>query len=441
MKLESKFALFTGITKIILILAFVLVIPFIIQYVAKENTESSLLSKKGQVLELILKNGIEEFLSPDGETETFGSYNILKEEFILLEPFEGLAGETFFEETQRIIEGETVDYTVLTHTFEYNGRIYLLEIGKSLSSLGNFDDALQKFALIILFSMAFLSVIASLIYTKILLKPFSRIIHKKLKVTSNPLSFDPSPITTSTTDFKFLDSSINEMMEKLLAAFNKEREFNANVSHELLTPVSILQNRLENLLQETSLSNKGLQKIADCLKTLNRLKSIIHTLLTISRIENTQFEKTDKVSLKELLTEATEPLQEKYEMKGVVFETKIHEDLSMDGCNKQLLFTLLSNLLDNAGKFNKAASKVYITSQKENGRFCLSIRDNGQGIEKENLKDIFLRFKKFHKNENSGYGLGLSIVKAIADFHNITLEVESEIGTGSEFKLKFPAKV
>jgi signal transduction histidine kinase len=277
MKLQVRITLFNALTNLIIILIFILSIPYIIDFLSIRSTDQDLLKKKEKVLAVIESQGIENFLDP--EEEAFGSYNILKEEFILIEPLDEDIFPDFTENTQRIVDGELIEYRILTNAFNYNGKNYLLEIGKSISTIDYFNKTLQLVAIVILLSMLLLSSLGNLLYTRYLLKPLSRLISEKIQKIKDPSLIEIKSITTTTTDIKILDNAVNEMLNKIKTAFIREREFTANVSHELLTPVAILQNRLENMINDEQTVSESKIKIADSLKTLSRLKNIINSLL------------------------------------------------------------------------------------------------------------------------------------------------------------------
>jgi two-component system sensor histidine kinase ArlS len=107
--------------------------------------------------------------------------------------------------------------------------------------------------------------------------------------------------------------------------------------------------------------------------------------------------------------------------------------------NKFLLFNLFFNLINNAIKYNKENGEIKVSAIHENNVFSVSIMDTGVGISTEALPYIFNRFKKFRQSlQQDSFGLGLPIVKSIAGFHGIKIEVVSEKGVGSTFKLIFP---
>jgi signal transduction histidine kinase len=237
-------------------------------------------------------------------------------------------------------------------------------------------------------------------------------------------------VKTSTEDFRILDQSISILMKRIADLFLTEKEFIANVSHELLTPISVLNSRLENLLNDEQLSAAGENKIVACLKTLNRLKSIINSLLLISKVENNQFIKSDSISLKQAINEVYEELEHRLLMMNLKVDITLTEDFNFMG-NRSLVHILLSNILSNAIKYNVQSGtiKIYGGYQKEN--YFLSVEDTGQGMDQEEIKTAFTRFEKLRSDREDSYGLGLAIVKSIATFHHIKISITSRKNKGT----------
>jgi len=272
--------------------------------------------------------------------------------------------------------------------------------------------------------------------TQYLLRPLQKI-EAKLKGIKTPEKFDYTLVRTNTTDFRYLDRTIRNMMRKIRNTFYIEKEFIANVSHELLTPVSILQTRLENMLEAGNLNEEAETKIIESQKTLGRLKQIIRSLLLISQIENNQAPKEDKIDIPELLREVKSEIEVRLVEKNVSLEVESKDDFIFTPGNRSLLYTLFFNLINNAIKYNKQNGSIIVTTEKVKDEYLVLISDTGKGIAPENLNSIFYRFKKFNNAETESYGLGLALVKTIADFHDMDIRVESKLGEGSVFTVAF----
>jgi signal transduction histidine kinase len=435
MKLQSKFTLYNTLSKAVFILVFVLVMPLLVREISVLNTDTQLEEKKEQVMAIIESIGIESFIG-EGSDGTYGSYNLLREEFISLEQTDTLPDLHTIENSPRLVEDEIVEYRVLTSSFQIDDKTYLLEVARSLSTIQEIENTLRRLALLILLIISLVTTVSDIAFTKILLKPLNAIV-EKLKGTKDPTLFRFKPLNTNTTDFRYLDNTIHEMMNRLEEVFLKEREFISNVSHELLTPVSILQSKIENIIADENLPIEAETRILESQKTLSRLKNVIRALLLISKIENHQYLKQDNISVKELLDEVVEEIEDRLETKEIKLTKEHVEDYMILGCNKSLLHIVFYNLINNAIKYNHPGGTIRITGARLPLGYYLQIRDYGVGIAPENIPHIFKRFKRFHKSDEDSFGLGLPIVKTIADFHDIKIDVESELNSGTKINLTF----
>ena len=434
-KLKNQLALINALSKVAIILLAIFVIPWWVRTISIQETDDQLVQKLDQVYDLIETNGIYVFIENDNNNKGFGSYNILKEEYISIEKTSDTLLYEFIEDEKREIDGEIYDYRVISATFSIENQVYLLEIGKSISTVISFEKKLQSFAFYLLLILLSISIFIDLSLTQILLKPFDKII-EKLKSTLHPKQYDYSIIQTQTADFNYLQDSIGQLMQQIETAFETEREYIGNVSHELLTPISIIRTKLDNFSVNTKLPPEEMRKIFEAKTTLSRLTKMVRTLLLLSRIENKEYLKDESIILSKLLTEIIIEFQDRADLKkqNLNFETTV-DYVTIKG-NTELLRILLSNLVSNAIKYTQEGGNVNLSIEKQNDHIVLDIQDNGSGISEDELPHIFDRFKKFGKDKES-FGLGLALIKQIADYHNIQIQVSSNAQTGTHFKLLF----
>lgn len=437
MKLRYKLAWYNLLTKLLFVMVFLLVMPYFLERVNIIQTDNELISKREQVMDLIGEFGVDWLLTGSLD-QGFGSYNLLKQEYISLEPAATDSLWNFIEVTQRMVDEEIIDYRVLNYSFMVDGETYLLEIGTSLDSIYQTERNIRTLTLILLGIFVILSFVADTTLARILTQPLE-FITRKLRETHSPALYDRTQVKTSTSDFLYLDQTLTELMQKIDSLFTREREITANISHELLTPVSVLQSRLENLVSEGNLGETETEKVTESLRTLHRLKGIINSLLLIARVENHQFLKKDSFPLAELLQEVIEEIEPVALDKGLEIKASMDCGQQLKNANRSLLFTLLFNLLNNAVRFsgNPPAGPVEIICSREDQRFRVRISDHGPGIPEGQAEELFKRFRK--RKSPDGHGLGLAIAKSIADFHGISIRVDSRPGQGTAFILEFPA--
>jgi len=434
LKLSTKLTLFITGSKLAIVGLFILLLPFLIGQVASSYTNFSLKNQRKKVIQNISNKGLDYYL--DGQ-DNYGSYTMLKDEYIALEIAAPNLKLDTIRDTKRIVEQDTLAYRVLSFTFTKNQKNYLLEIGKTTASINQYNDALQRFALYVLIILIALSIIIDLIFIRRLIKPLGQIIKLRLANTRFPFKRNQQVIKTNTYDFKYLDQSLISLMNQINETFEKEREFTANASHEFMTPISILQNKMENLLTEEVEAEAIPEHIVDMMRTLERLKKISRSLLLISRIENEQFSKQEQVVPLELITEIVEEIGHRLEEKNIRIDIDIKHNKKQDQMNHDLLFQLFYNLINNAIKFNQENGYIRIADHFENGKYAILVNNSGFGIPAAEIPNIFDRFKKTGHAENTGYGLGLAIVKSIASYLNLSIAVTSSPGQETSFHIIF----
>jgi two-component system sensor histidine kinase ArlS len=432
LKLNTKLTLFNAISKLVIVILFVSLLPVLIRNINQNFTDSKLHKQKNKILHIIKTSGTKD--------NVYATYSPLKEEYYSLDEDSLNEHLDTIKNEKRKIEGDTIAYRILSYNFIVNKKNYLLEIGKSVDTIGETTSPLQNIAFVVLVGMILLTILADQVYTKHVLKPLGLIIKTKLIGQKFPNFGSYKEVKTSTSDFQHLDLSIHEMIETIEAAFQKEREFISNASHELMTPISILQSKIENMFEQEDIADEIKVRLLEMQKILNRLKSITKTLLLISQIENEQFLKEDEISITELLQEVYDEISVRLAEKNLTFDILIPKDVVLSNVNKFLIFNLFFNLVNNAIKYNKVDGEIVITTESENGNLIINITDSGIGISTEDMPFIFNRFKKFRQSmQQDSFGLGLPIVKSIATFHQIKIEVDSVKDLGSNFRLIFPA--
>lgn len=218
------------------------------------------------------------------------------------------------------------------------------------------------------------------------------------------------------------------------------REFTANVSHELKTPLQSIMGSaelLENHLVKDEDRDGFYKKIHE---SSAQLLTLIDDIIRLSHLdENQRFEEI-KLNLKSPVTEVLEALQGSAYRHGIKLETNLSDTMIL--ANFRLVYEIAYNLIDNSIRYNKEKGKTKITVKEHRGQAILQVADTGIGIPQEAQNRIFERFyrvEKSHSRKTGGTGLGLSIVKhAVQQCHG-TIRLESELGKGSTFTVIFPA--
>ena len=240
-------------------------------------------------------------------------------------------------------------------------------------------------------------------------------------------------------EIHILANTFDDMLNKLEYSFNKEKQFTSDASHELRTPISVIMSECEYGLE--CVNDMGEMK--DTLNSIhtqaNKMSKLVSELLMISRMDNnrlkTNFETTD---LSELLTFICEE-QIEIQTKNIALKYEIKPNI-MANVDTLLITRLFINLISNAYQYSPENTTITVSLKTEGENVVFSVKDEGIGIAEEHLTKIWDRFYQVDSSRagdrNGSSGLGLSMVKWIADRHNGELKVNSEVGKGSEFIFK-----
>ncbi|MGY3053162.1 signal transduction histidine kinase [Pedobacter sp. UYEF25] len=434
MKLQLKLSLYNTVTKIAIALLLGAVVLFSIEKIAYNQLDNRLVKKKNKIIRNLSDEEIKVLLD---KQDSFTDYNILKEEFIILNdiPDTQKAEPVNIITEDREIEDEVEPFRILNYKFLYNTNWYRLEIGETIGGIDSIKSFIRFYMLILLAVALTISLFTDYAFTSWLLKPFYAIIDKKINKVNDPTLYNYENIPTTTYDFKILDESINSLMRKINELFSLEKQFIANVSHELLTPITILSTRFENMLNAVNIPPDHEDKLYASLKTLNRLKVIINSLLLISSVENHQYLKQENISIRKELLEIYEELEDRIVDKKVNYSAALNSDFKFLG-SKTLIHILLTNIINNAIKYNRTGGSIVVVGTSEHNNYKLQVIDTGIGMNAEVAENAFDRFKRGNSDEN-GFGLGLAIVKSIADYHGIKVIIASNREDGTEITLIF----
>lgn len=250
----------------------------------------------------------------------------------------------------------------------------------------------------------------------------------------------PSYITTQN-DFRYIADKINDMTNELSSVETLRTDFISNVSHELKTPLAVIQN-YSTMLQSEDYSKEEKFEFAKTIsETSHRLANLITNILKLNKLENQQIYPDKKsYDLTEQLCECLLDFESIWEKKNIEIETDIAEDVSISA-DIELMSLVWNNLFSNAFKFTENGGTVSVSLKYDNDYAIVSVADTGCGISAETGKHIF---EKFYQGDTShtaqGNGLGLALVKRVVDIMNGEISVKSELGRGSVFTVKLRRK-
>lgn len=238
-----------------------------------------------------------------------------------------------------------------------------------------------------------------------------------------------------------LYEDFNTMVSELASTEILKKDFVSNISHELKTPLSVIQN-LSAMLQSDGLSDKERKEYSvKIYGATKRLSSLVTNILQLSRLENQKIvANRSRYNLSEQLCRCMINYEQVWESKNI--ETVIDFDENIEVYSDGELFDIVwNNLLSNAFKFTPENGKVSISAKALNGCAVVTVKDSGCGINGQDIKHIF---DKFYQADTShatgGNGLGLALVKEIVTLLKAEISVKSEVGRGSEFTVKIKLK-
>jgi signal transduction histidine kinase len=219
------------------------------------------------------------------------------------------------------------------------------------------------------------------------------------------------PLTLATSDiseFEELKTALQQLTEKVRSDYRNLKEFTENASHEIQTPLAIIRSKIETLIENEQVTEQQMEVLGTIYEAANRLSRLNQSLLLLAKIENRQFPGTSHLSLKTLMEEQLEMLEELTDAKNLQVKTELSESPAVTA-NRSLTEILIKNLLENAIRHSQPGDIIFIQSTPDKITF------SNPGTEAAGQPERL--FERFHKegSHNSSTGLGLAIVKKICD--------------------------
>ncbi|WP_163328167.1 sensor histidine kinase [Desulfurobacterium thermolithotrophum] len=222
---------------------------------------------------------------------------------------------------------------------------------------------------------------------------------------------------------------------------NLKKDFIANVSHELKTPVATMKLLLETLEEECKDKPQAEKFLRKAIERVNYMEQLIEDLITLSMLESVNFPvKITTVKLKPFIEKIVHDLSEFAEKRKIIVKVEIPDNISIK-IDEKMFHAIMKNLIDNAIKYNKEGGSVKIAFKEYTNEIEISVCDTGQGIPRSHIPFIFERFYRVERSRSrklGGTGLGLSIVKLATERLKGKVELESEEGKGTCFRIYLP---
>src|SRR3989344_1769708 len=236
-----------------------------------------------------------------------------------------------------------------------------------------------------------------------------------------------------------LATAFNGLLDRLNAAFGRERQFIGDVAHEIKTPLAVIRSNAEVALSKVRKPEEYRRVLAEVVSEADRLANTLKNVLDLawSQSDTTGFSQ-ERVNLSQIMNDMAEVADKMAYPKHMKLESNIEDDIFIYGKVDKISRAVL-NLVDNAVKFTNPKGKVILGLTKDDQWVIIQIRDTGQGIAKNDLPHIFERFYRGSKTDRLlGSGLGLAIAKSVVAVHGGEIKVDSQVGKGSTFMIYLP---
>jgi len=368
----------------------------------------------------------------NGET-VFKSAN-LQENHFLFNPKNKTT--TFYNATinnQRIRQGQ---FPVYNNDKKIIGQ---LTIGVSQQESFNvLHNLLIVLIVIYIFILSILYFIMGFVASKAI-APIHQLIHSTAQINYTNIN-SRIPLPENEDEIHRLATTINELLNRLESSFYQQKQFTSDASHEMQTPLAAIKGIIEVLLRKPRTAERYEDKMREVLLQTNRLSQLYNQLLQLAQLESAALvANNEQFFLEPAITKITKNFEALIKSNSIQIQNSIPSDAAV-WADRLLLEMILDNLISNAIKYNKIEGGIFFSWDAT--AKILSIKDEGIGINADQLPFLFNRFFRADESRSSqipGNGLGLSIAKRLCDALNISLKVNSVKGKGTTFQLHFPA--
>ncbi len=323
----------------------------------------------------------------------------------------------------------------------------ILQVAAPMTFLEAESKALVQYMLWVVPLMILVSAFVGNYFAGRALAPVSALVKKTESISASNLAAR-LPIPGSQDEVFQLSQSLNRLLERLEQAFKSQERFVADASHQLKTPLALLLAELDSISRE-ALSAETRSRLDFAKSEALHLSRLTEDLLLLARIDAGLDSMERKVvRLDEILWTQVERLKPLAQQRGVQLRITLDPRLAESNValstfgDEELVGALVFNILDNGIKYSPAQHPLEVHLEEVRlGQSRLVIRDHGPGISKEDQARIFERFFRAQHRVHGGSGIGLAVAKQVADLFSIKIELDSQLGRGTEFRITFPAGV
>lgn len=326
-------------------------------------------------------------------------------------------------------------------------RLFLLGTEHANVSVGypvaEIDATLRRLFALLIWSLPlafFVSVVAGWFLAKRSLDPIDEITRSARRITANNLQ-QRLPVPPTNDEIARLTGTLNDMIARLETSFDRIRQFTADASHELKTPLAILLGEIEVALRRPASIEEYRSTLVSCLEEVERLTKVVQGLLDLSRADSGQIPlELETLSLSALVADIVEDIAMLADAKHISILPAIAKNVLVDGDEVRLHQAIL-NVIENAIKYTPQRGRIEVSLIETGDNAVLTVMDSGPGISADQLPLIFDRFYRVDKARSqdiAGTGLGLSITQWIVHAHNGIISASSGERGGTTFVISLP---
>jgi heavy metal sensor kinase len=391
----------------------------------EEAAEAYGLEHSGNYLQIYLGNGQWLYRSPFLQANPLATF----------EP--DTVGKPFFEDRRL---GRR-PFRFMVERLEVNGHVYTVETGSSTHDVVETLSAFRSYLLMFAPLVLLLAASGGYWLSRKALSPMDALVRTARAISGANLSSRLEKLNTGD-ELQRLSDTLNEMLDRIEAAFLRITQFTADASHELRTPISLVRTEAELALRRSRGESEYREALRHILLEAERTTSLIEQLLSLARADSgRETLNLQPVDLPEILREVVEGWRQVATVRNLQLTASIEErELSVLG-DEPALRRVVDILLDNAFKYTPSPGTVSLSLEQKGENAVITVQDSGVGIAEDEQDKIFERFYRVDKARSralGGAGLGLAIARWIVSQHRGVVVVESTMGKGSTFRIELP---
>ena len=330
-----------------------------------------------------------------------------------------------------------LDYPI----YENGTMVALLTVASTLDIIENFMNVNLKAFLIITPICLVISLAGMWILSKNSLKPLEQITQTAKRMLASSNLKQPIKVTRADKEVSHLIDTLNELFGKLDKSIEEIKNFSANASHELRTPLTIMRGNIDVILSRERTPDQYRETLQIILEEVKKLSRIVDSMLMLARSDALKEKLQMSVLRLDEVIKQNLPVWKKIaQMEEIELNHSVEPSLEIVG-NEEWIQELITNLVENAIKYNHPHGKVFLRAYQKPEQIVLEVEDTGIGIPEEEQDKIFNRFYRIDKNNPrsfGGSGLGLAIVKWIVEEHQGRISLTSKANEGALFRVEFP---